>query len=126
MSLKVKILLLLFLSAFPLNASILYSAKNICIEDYFTDVDSKKFCYKPSTTAQYDIWKCISTKKQNQYLIPNYTFDANTWYCKPNTALYYGLEQSQFNFLLALSGLLIGLIILVTSLYLVLKVGGKR
>ena len=125
MSLKVKILLLLFLSAFPLNASILYSAKNICIEDYFIN-GNKEFCYKPSTSAVYDIWNCTPATKQELSLIPNYTFYPNTWNCKPNTALYYGLEQSQFNFLLALSGLLIGLIILVTSLYLVLNVGGKR
>jgi len=125
MSLKVKILLLLFLSAFPLNvnASFLYSAKNICIEDYFTDADNKKFCYLISTTNS---WNCITTKKQQQYIYPNYVFDNNTWYCKPNTALYYGLEQSQFNFLLALSGLLMGLIILLTSIYLVLNVGGKK
>jgi len=110
----------LFISISSLNASILYSAKNICIEDYFTDVDSKKFCYKPSTTAQDDIWKCITTKKQELYLIPNYTFDDSTWYCNPPVSDFLGLEQTQYNFLMALSGLIFSSILFtIIALFLV-------
>jgi len=123
MSLKVKILLLLFLSTFPLNASIYYGAKNYCIEDYYIDAHSHKFCYLQTINNK---WSCTSSKKQSETLIPNYIYDTDTNYCKPNNALYFGLEQSQYNFLIGLTGLLIGLIILVSSVYLVLNVGGKK
>jgi len=123
MSLKVKILFLLVLSTLTLNASIYYGAKNLCIDDYYINVTNEKFCFQTSNDGN---WNCTSVKNQVETLIPNYIYDQDSGYCRPNTALYFGLEQTQFNFLMALSGLLVGLIILVSSVFLVFNVGGKR
>lgn len=117
MNLKNIILILSFLSS--LNASILYDARSECIEDYY--VSNSRFYYLRSSNNQ---WYSTTTDNQVKTLFPNYIYDNGK--CLPNLALYFGLEQTQFNFLLALSGLLIGLIILVTSVYLVLNVGGRK
>lgn len=121
MFLKVKIFILLFLSTLSLNASILYDAQSVCIEGYY--VENGNFYFLKSSDNS---WYYTSNLNQVQTLFPNYIYDLNTSRCIPDMSTYFGLEPTQFNFLLAMSGSLIGLIVLIVSLKLVLGVGGNR
>lgn len=95
----------LVLSPF-LHADYLYSTLNICVSDYY---------YKPSTGTLYyvrsdDNTLYFTTTKSTQNMFFNgWDYDAVTGDCtreKSNNQL--GLENAQFTYLMALTGLLVG------------------
>lgn len=99
------LLFFLLLSPF-LNADYLYSTLNVCVSDYY---------YKPSTGTLYYVRSdnnttYSSTTKSTQTMFFNgWDYNATTGICtreKSNNQL--GLENGQFTYLMALTGLLVG------------------
>lgn len=104
------------------NVSLL-SNKNKCIyNDYY--FKNSYFYYRYLTSP--DITRHTSGKKYATFIISGYQFDDDSKKCSPEAYRILNLTPQNYYFLLALSGLLVGLIILVSSVYLVLNVGGKK
>jgi len=105
-----------------LNASFLFD-KNypICIEDYY--IKGGKLYYLRSAS---DAWS--STKEDNVagFIYAGYEWDADNGICKPKEWLILGMDVKDWNFLLGLVGLLIGVLIMYYTIELFMKVGGKR
>ena len=104
------------------NVSFL-GTKNKCIyNDYY--VKGGHFYFRYLTSPNH--WIKTSKKKYPNYVISGYQFDTNTSICSPEAYRILNLTPDNYYFLLAFTGLLVGLIILTSSIYLVLNVGGKR
>lgn len=116
-----KYLISLLLSINFLNASMFYSAKNICIEDYYSLYTT--FYYKQSSN---DTWYVTSSTNQVQTIFPNFIHDVATQKCIPNTSYLLGLESTQYYFLLALIGVILGGVFLFFTTNIFINVGGKR
>lgn len=102
---KKTLLLFLVLSPF-LHADYLYSTLNVCVSDFY---------YKPSTGTLYYIRSdnnttySSTTKSTGTMFFNGWEYNASTGNCtreKSNNQL--GLENAQFTYLMALTGLLVG------------------
>jgi len=128
MSLKVKILILLFLSTFPLYADIIQNvsflgSKNKCIyNDFYAKNGSFHYRYLTSSNT----WRSTTSKKYNIYISTGYQFDTNTSICSPESWLILGMDVKDWHFLEALTGLLFGFVFMIFTIYIFIQVGTKR
>jgi len=93
----------------------------LCIEDFY--ILNNRIYYQSSSD---NIWRNSGTNYQVQYIHPNYQYDSDTGRCNPNLSYILGMEETDFNFLLGLMGLIIGSTILYFIVGAFVTVGGKR
>ena len=97
------ILSLLFFSF--VKADYLYSNKNICIKDFY--YKKGRFYYLPSGSDKYR-----STSSKKIILQTGYMYDENNKTCRiDSTAVKLGITSPQYYFLMALAGLLLGIVV---------------
>ena len=116
-----KILLLVITFSSVSNASMLYGAKNICIEYYY--IAWHQVVYMESGWNDLQANADLGTVSTIQ---PNYIFDVNTRECRPDLSTYMGVNPLQFNFLLGLIGIIFGAVFMFFTVDAFIKVGGKR
>lgn len=116
-----KYLISLFLTLTFLNASMLYDGIDYCIEDFYSKNGS--FYYLRSDNNR---WYSTTTDNQVVKIIPNFIYDANTQQCKPNAAYILGMQETEYNFLLGLIGLIFGAVFMFFTTQIFINVGGKR
>ena len=104
-----------------LNASMFYSAKNICIEDFYTKFSS--FYYLQSSN---NTWYVTSSTKQAETILPNFTFDPVSSECRPNVSYILGMQETEYNFLLGIVGLIFGAVFMFFTTQIFSMVGGRR
>ena len=112
---NLKILLLLITFSSLSQASYLLDKNTvICIEDYYY-LDNRIYFQKSTNMS----WGSTSEDHTSDHIKDGYIFDSATGKCTPNDARILGLEQTQYNFLMALSGLLFSfIVVLVISSFL--------
>lgn len=102
-----KYLLLLILAIF-LNAETIYNGR--CVDNYYTYDNN-------SLIIEYSSGRVIRTsesKSKIQELVSNdgfFVYNEDTYNCESALNTYFGLNQMQFNFLSALTGLLTAFLI---------------
>lgn len=116
-----KYLISLILSINFLNASMLLDSKNICIDDFYSI--SGSFYYLDSASQT---WIAISTDNQVQTIFPNFIFDSATGQCKPNSAYILGMQETEYNFLLGIVGVILGAVFMFFTTQIFTTVGGRR
>ena len=114
-------LISLLLSMNFLNASLIYSDKNICIEDFY--VSNGSFYYLQSSDNG---WYVTSSINQVQTIFPNYKFDVATQKCTSDTSYLLGLESTQYYFLMAFIGVIFGGVFMFFTIQIFTMVGGRR
>lgn len=118
-NLKILLLLISFLSVS--NAS-MYSGKNdFCIEDYY--FKNGKFYYLKSRTGN---WNSITSNGGGNKIVYDYIYDSEDDTCRPAGVNNLGLLPTQFNFLLALCGLIFGAVFLFFTVDAFVRVGGRK
>lgn len=99
-----KILFFITLFCLTLNASYLFDNYNICIEDYYIQ-NAELYYLRSDNNMLYS----TTTTKLAQYIYDGYSYDSTTNKCSRDLTL--GLEATQYNFLYALVGLIIGFVL---------------
>jgi len=117
-----KYLLTLLFTINLLNASFLLD-KNypLCIEDYYYKSGSIHYLRSSDLT-----WRSTAEDHTLQRVHNAYSYDALTGQCNPIGLNEFGLTVEQFNFLLALTGLIFGAVFMFFTVDLFTKVGGKK
>jgi len=121
MEFKMKFLLSLLFITNLLNASMLLDGSSICIEDYFMK-NGNTYILKSSTMQ----WESTSENNLIKTIIPNYIYKKDINRCVPDISIKMGLTVEQFNFLLALTGLIFGGIFMFFTTQIFISVGGRR
>lgn len=86
----------------------------LCIEDYY--VQSGELFYLKSSS---NTWGSTTSNKLVEFIYPNYYYDSVNNICSPSSATVLGLSTNDFNFLMALSGIIFSSIIfLVIAIFL--------
>lgn len=116
-----KYLISLLLTINFLNASMLLGANSYCIEDFY--IKSGSFYYKRSDN---NTWYSTTTDTWSTTIRPNYIYDSSTQQCNPNLSYILGMEETDFNFLLGLMGVIFGGAFLFFTTQIFINVGGKR
>ena len=98
------LLVILFLKLF-LFADSYYQVTGSCIQDNYYINESNALCYVENNQSNYT---CDTTAFNASSLYSGFLFDTETLTCKRD--LPYGLERLDYNFLTALSGLLLGFV----------------
>ncbi|MFA5454144.1 MAG: hypothetical protein WC272_02380 [Sulfurimonas sp.] len=118
-----KYLISLLLSINFLNASMLLDAKNICIDDFY--YTSGQFIYLDTKTQNWFAYD-TNTLNLSKSIIPNFIFDSATGQCKPNAAYILGMQETEYNFLLGIVGLIFGAVFMFFTTQIFTMVGGRR
>jgi len=116
-----KHLIILFFVTELLTASMLLGAKNLCIEDFY--IKDNYFYYQRSDNNNFyssEYTTYVST------IIPNFIYDSSTQKCSPNQAYILGMQETEYNFLLGLIGLIFGAVFMFFTTQIFMNVGGKR
>ena len=116
-----KFLLSLLFVTNLLNSSMLLDSYNMCIEDYY--VQNERLYVLPSSTM---IWESTRDTNILKSVIHSYKYNSSTNKCEPDLSLKMGLQIEQFNFLLALTGLVFGGTFMFFTTQIFMNVGGKR
>lgn len=116
-----KILLLLMTFSSVSNADYLLDSKNICILDFYTK--GNKFYYLKSKDEQ---WYSTTTKNYGSSVLIGYSYWNDVDECHPKDWLILGMDVKDFNFLMALIGVIFGGIFMFFTVEAFTKVGGKR
>jgi len=100
--------LTIILFSFSLNASMLFDKSYpICIEDYYINNGSLFFQRSSNLT-----WGSTTANNNVQYIYYGYDYNITNGNCSPKPYIKdLGLSYFNFHFLMALSGLLFGVII---------------
>jgi len=115
------ILSILLLSSF-LNASYLLDKNTpVCIENFY--YKKSRLYYELSSTGK---WYSTTEDHQASNIHFGYEYDKQTKQCNPKEWLILGMDVKDWNFLLGLAGLFMGVIIMFYTIELFMKVGGKR
>ena len=99
----------------------LLGAKNLCIEDFY--IKDNYFYYQRSDNNNFyssEYTTYVST------IIPNFIYDSSTQKCSPNQAYILGMQETEYNFLLGLIGLIFGAVFMFFTTQIFMNVGGKR
>ena len=117
-----KILLLIISFSSVSNASFMLDQVDRCIEDWYSE-NGTFYYYRsdsPNTLRTY------TTNKTHWRILSGYEYDITTDRCQPTWAKKNGLNNEQFNFLLALIGIIFGSIFMFFSTQAFTNVGGKK
>lgn len=99
----------------------LLGANNYCIEDFY--VQSRDFYYLRSDN---NTWYVTDSYTYASSIKPNYKYDSATQRCNPNLSYILGMEETDFNFLLGLMGVIFGGVFMFFTIGAFVSVGGKR
>ena len=116
---QVKVLIVLIILSFAfvttLKADYLRANANYCITDdwYFAkNPVNNKHTFYFRLSSQLEILRKASGTRQEQYLISGYEYNTTTGICKKSETTKsmsaLGMEQSSYQFLMGLSGILVG------------------
>ena len=111
------VLIFLNVSAFAYPAYLL-SDRNYCADEYYYSFNKLYFLKSNNQT-----WYSVTSL--GEQIIDGYDFDSNTSTCRP-ASLIYGMEATQFYFLLGLIGVIFGAVFMFFTINTFVNVGGKR
>ena len=114
------LLFLIFLNV-SVNASMLLDSNSYCIEDFYVKAGSFYYLRSDNNT-----WYSTTTDNQVATIKPNFIYSASTQRCTPNAAFILGMQETEYNFLLGLVGLIFGAVFLFFTTQIFINVGGKR
>lgn len=117
-----KYLTIILISISFLNASYLFDKDTpVCIEDYY--YKNGRVYFQSSDTMKYS-----STSENNiaGFIHSGYEYDSDNDMCVPLGLNEFGLTVEQFNFLLALIGLIFGAVFMFFTIQAFTSVGGKK
>lgn len=112
---------IIFLNISSLNASMLLGGVGYCIEDFYIKGGSIYYLRSDNNT-----WYSSTSKTYYETIRPNYLYDSSVQQCKPNAAYILGMQETEYNFLLGLIGLIFGAVFMFFTTQIFLNVGGKR
>lgn len=113
------VLIFLNVSAFAYPAYLL-SDRNYCVDEYYYSYN--KFYFLKSNNQT---WYSVTTLGEGDTIIDGYDFDSNTSTCRP-ASLIYGMEVTQFYFLMGLIGVIFGAVFMFFTAQIFIMVGGRR
>lgn len=116
-----KYLISLFLTLTFLNASMLHDGIDYCIEDFYSKNGSFYYLRSDNNT-----WYSTTTDNQVVKIIPNFTFNSSTNECHPNASFILGMQETEYNFLLGLVGLIFGAVFMFFTIQIFSTVGGRK
>lgn len=116
-----KYLISLFLTLTFLNASMLYDGIDYCIEDFYSKNGSFYYLRSDNNT-----WYSTTTDNQVVKIIPNFMFNSSTNECRPNASFILGMQETEYNFLLGLVGLIFGAVFMFFTIQIFSTVGGRK
>lgn len=111
---------MLFLSVSS-PASMLLGANSYCIEDFYIKAGSFYYLRSDNNT-----WYSTTTDTWSATVKPNYIYDSSTKQCNPNMSYILGMQETEYNFLLGLMGLIFGAVFMFFTTQIFISVGGKR
>lgn len=112
------ILVFLNVSAF---ASFLYDKDTpVCIEDFYQE--GARIYFLNSDTGN---WGSTTENNTIKDIHPGFTYDANLDRCVPDQWLIFGMSVTDYYFILALIGVLVGFVFMFFMVYIFVIVGGK-
>jgi len=116
-----KYLISLILSINFLNASMLLDSQNICIDDFY--LQNQTFYFLKSSNQ---VWYSSTNLEQVKTIIPNFIYDAELNKCSPNVAYILGMQETEYNFLLGIVGVIFGAVFMFFTTQIFTTVGGRR
>lgn len=116
-----KHLIILFFTTKLLTASMLLGATSYCIEDFY--IKDSYFYYLRSDN---NTWYSSEYKTHVSTIIPNFIYDPATQKCSPNKAYILGMQETEYNFLLGIVGVIFGAVFMFFTTQIFMNVGGKR
>lgn len=116
-----KILAFIIFLNVSVKASMLHDGIDYCIEDFYSKGGS--FYYLRSDNGT---WYSTTTDNQVVKIIPNFIFDSSTGECRPNAAFILGMQETEYNFLLGLVGVIFGAVFMFFTTQIFTIAGGKR
>lgn len=114
------LLLVVFLNV-SASASMLMGGIGYCIEDFY--VRNGSIYYLRSDNGN---WYSSTSKTYVQTIQSNYIYDSSTQQCKPNASFILGMQETEYNFLLGVVGLLFGAVFMFFTVQIFTTVGGRR
>ncbi|MBE0515514.1 hypothetical protein [Sulfurimonas sp.] len=106
-----------------LNASMLLDSKNICIDDFY--YTTNQFNYLDSKTQTWFYFDSTNINLSKS-IIPNFIYDIASDKCSPNSAFILGMQETEYNFLLGIVGLILGAVFMFFTIQIFITVGGRR
>jgi hypothetical protein len=116
-----KILLLIISFSSVSSASIYLGQNDRCIEDYY--LDNGTFYYQRSDNSK---WYSINNNNMINKIHDGYVYDSTNDICKPDKHLLLGMDIKDYNFLLGLTGVLIGFTFLFFMVYTFINIAISR
>jgi len=117
-----KIIISLFFLSNLLFSAYYLDKKNVCIDAFF--IKDYEFYYKESATSQ---WYNTTETNMVSTILSNFVYDADSVSpCSPNLSYMLGIDIKDFNFLLALVGVIFGGVFMFFTLKIFYDVGGKK
>ena len=105
-----------------LNASMILDKNSpVCIENFY--YKNAYIYYQRSSNLS---WYSTSEDHTSDHIKYNFVYDSDNDTCSPAGVNSLGLLPTQFNFLLALCGLIFGAVFLFFTVDAFVKVGGKK
>lgn len=117
-----KILLIIITFSSVSNASYMYDQIDRCIEDFYSQ-NGTFYYYRSDTPTTL---RTLTTNKTHGRILSGYEYDSLTQKCEYGFARKNGLTHEQYNFLLALVGIIFGGTFMFFSVNAFVTVGGKR
>ena len=121
--------ILLLLSFFSLSSSAdiiknvsMLDKKNKCIYNDYYNSGGKFYYHYVSNDKTYS----TSSKNYTNTIVTGYEYDTESNKCYPAPWLILGMNVTDFNFLMALIGVLFGFVFMASTIYLFLNVGREK
>ncbi|QFR43617.1 hypothetical protein [Sulfurimonas xiamenensis] len=104
-----------------LNASMLLDSQNTCIDDFYLQNQTFYFLKSSNNT-----WYSSTDLEQVKTIIPNFIFDTELNKCVANPAFILGMQETEYNFLLGIVGVIFGAVFMFFTTQIFTTVGGRR
>lgn len=118
---NLKILIILLFLSISLNASMLLDSQYRCIESFY--IKNGSFYYLRSDN---NTWYSTTTKNYTNSVKPNFIYDVSTQQCNPNLSYILGMQETEYNFLLGIVGLIFGAVFMFFVVQNFIYVGGRK
>lgn len=99
----------------------LLGVNNYCIEDFY--IKDGSFYYQRSDNST---WYTSTNTNYASSVLSNFIYDVDTQKCNPNKAYILGMQETEYNFLLGLVGVIFGGVFMFFMTQIFINVGGKR
>jgi len=116
-----KILMLLVFLNISASAAFLYDKDTpVCIDDFYQK--SSRIYFLKSSNGK---WSSTTENNTIKDIHPGFKYDSNTSKCLPDKWLIFGMSVTDYYFILALIGVLVGFVFMFFMVYIFIIVGGK-